>query len=106
MSGVKGMKHYGAQIIDSVLQLREEGKSHREIAAIFGLKSSDQSRELCRAHKRRQATKVQKEIKTESKNRRIAGLELSSKQQEEKIRMLELQVELLRNFAKEMGRGR
>lgn len=53
MSGVKGMQHYGAQIIESVLQLREEGKSHKEIAEIFGLKSSDQSRELCRRYKRR-----------------------------------------------------
>jgi len=32
LSGVKGMQHYGAQIIESVLKLREEGKAHREIA--------------------------------------------------------------------------
>ena len=105
MSGVKGMRHYGAQIIESVLNLREEGKSHREIAEIFGLKSSDQSRELCRRYKRRMLQMEQAPNVTSARKRRV-GLELSGKQKEEKIRMLELQVELLRNFVKEIGRGR
>lgn len=104
MSGVKGMRHYGAQIVESVLKLREEGKSHREIAEIFGLESSDQSRELCRRYKRRQL-QIEQLPAAESTNRRRVGLELSCKQKEEKIGMLELQVELLRNFVKEMGRG-
>jgi len=87
------MQHYGTQIVESVLKLREEGKSHREIAAIFGLESSDQSRELCRRYKRR-LVQIEQAPKTTSARRRCVGLELSSKQKEEKIRMLELQVEL------------
>ena len=95
MSGVKGMRHYGAQIIESVLNLREEGKSHREIAEIFGLKSSDQSRELCRRYKRRLLQMEQAPNVTSARKRRV-GLELSGKQKEEKIRINTKMLSILR----------
>ena len=41
MSGQKGMKHYGATIIDQVLAFRGEGKTHREIADLFGLRNPE-----------------------------------------------------------------
>jgi chromosome segregation and condensation protein ScpB len=104
MSGKVGMKHYGAQIIESVLKLRDEGKSHKEIAEIFGLESSNQVRELVRANKRRQS-KPRAKPRIKAPGGRLKGLELSENQKDMKIRTLEMQVELLRNFAKEIGRG-
>ena len=39
MSGQKGTKHYGDRIINEVLKLRSEGKTHSEIAEQFGLRN-------------------------------------------------------------------
>jgi hypothetical protein len=40
MSGQKEMEHFGSAIIKKVLRLIEEGKSHREIAKLFGLRNA------------------------------------------------------------------
>jgi len=46
MSGQKGMKHFGNVIIEEVLRLRKEGKSHHEIAKLFELKNIKAIRNL------------------------------------------------------------
>ena len=50
MSGQTGMKHYGATIIDQVLAFRGEGKTHREIADLFGLRNPAASKELLKRY--------------------------------------------------------
>jgi len=50
MSGQKGMKHFGNAIIEKVLRLREEGKSYREIAKLFGLRNAGASKNLIKCH--------------------------------------------------------
>ena len=50
MSNGKRSKHFGKQIIDQVLALREEVKTHHEIAEIFGLKNTISSRNLVKRY--------------------------------------------------------
>ena len=49
----KGSKHFGEQIIDQVLKLREEGKTHHEIAEIFGLRNAMASQNLVKRYYKR-----------------------------------------------------
>jgi hypothetical protein len=50
MSNGKRSKHFGEQIIDQVLAQREEGKTHHEIAEIFGLRNAMSSRNLVKRY--------------------------------------------------------
>ena len=54
------------------MKSREEGLSHRQIAEMFGLDSSDQVRELVRVNKRRQV-KAENKLCTKSIGGCIAG---------------------------------
>jgi hypothetical protein len=53
MSGQKGMKYFGAAIIEELLRLREEGKSHHEIARakLFGLRNTEVSKNQIERHR-------------------------------------------------------
>lgn len=40
MAGKKGMKHFGDDIIEEVLQMKNEGKTNREISKYYGFKDT------------------------------------------------------------------
>ena len=54
MSGEKGMKHFGTAIIEEVLRLREDGKSHHEIAKHFELRNIKAIRNLIQRHRQKE----------------------------------------------------
>lgn len=103
MAGKKGMKHFGAAIIEEVLRMKGEGKTNRAIAKHFRFEDKYVIKRLV---KRYNAKQRQLEIgmpprkrgrprKTESQN---------SVDKDQLIKQLTMENELLRSFLLEAGR--
>ena len=93
MSGQKGMKHFGDTIINEVLKLRSEGKTHSEIAEQFGLRNSIASKNLLKRY-RQKVTKLSLGFSPRKKGRPSKKEESLS----EENRRLKKQVEILTLF--------
>ena len=93
MSGQKGMKHYGDRIINEVLKLRSEGKTHSEIVEQFGLRNSVASKNLLKRY-RQKVKKLSLGVLPRKKGRPSKKEESLS----EENRRLKKQVEILTLF--------
>ena len=99
MSGQKGMKHFGQTIIDEVKKMREEGKTHREIAEYFNLRDSESVRKLLKRD-RQKRTKLEAGIMPRRRGRPPKGY-ISTDQE---IKRLKMENELLRDFLQIAGK--
>lgn len=98
MAGFKGMKHYGNQIIDEVLKMKEEGKTNREISDYYGFKDKQVIKDLIKRYNRKQR-KIASGIETKKKGRLKKVLTL-----QDQINQLKMENELLKSFLKECER--
>ena len=107
-------KHYGHVILEKVLELKQQGKTHREIGKEFGLTEKQISKlvERNNIHKRkieagmriRKKGRPRKNSKV-TKKEKIAELRYTLNRKEYRIKQLEMENELLRDFLCETGRG-
>lgn len=102
MAGKKGMKQFGAAIIDDVLRMVGEGKTHREISELYGFQDKEVIRGLIKRHN----GKLRK-IEAGFAPRLIGRPRKSDTpniNHDQEIRRLKMENELLRSFLLEAGR--
>ena len=99
MAGKKGVKHFGAAIIDDVLRMVNEGMTHREISKLYGFQDKYVIKRLIKRHNKKKrniaAGFVPGPIGRPRKN------SVSSAEQE--IKRLRMENDLLRSFLSEVG---
>lgn len=103
MGTKKGRKHFGKTIIDEVLRLRDEGKSHREISEYFGLESKDVIKKLLERHRKKERL-IEAGLIPRKKGRPRKHEIQGEKFKDNKIKQLQMQNQLLRSFLSEAGR--
>ena len=95
-------KHYGHIIIEKVLSMKESGKTKKEIGEELGY-TAEQIKEVLKRH-RRDARKMASGTPVKKKGRPRKRNELNEKDKDYRIKQLEMENELLRNFLSEFGR--
>ena len=95
-------KHYTEEMKASVIKMREEGKTYREIGQIYE-RSSEQIRELVRRHRRNEA-KRSAGIIPQPKGRPRSRALTKKQEMELKIKRLEQEVALYQSFLQAVGR--
>ena len=90
------------ELLPSVLAMKGEGCTLREIANHFGL-SKEQIKELCK-RERRKERKIKQGYLPQPKGRPGKVLATQDQLQKNRIVELEMKVELLQNFLSESGR--
>lgn len=103
MSGKKGMKHFSETIINEVKQMVSMGKTHREVAEYFGLKDKEVIKSLLK-RERSKEKRIQAGIIPRSKGRPRKNGIISVQSRDAEIRILKMEVELLRSFLQIAGR--
>jgi transposase len=93
-------KRFGAKIIGQVLSMKEQGISHRAIAEKFGL-TKTQIRELVKRYNRKKRSAVVVAKHLGRPRARPVTVEQAYLQ---RIRQLEMEVELYRTFLQAAGR--
>lgn len=97
-------KHYGVKIIAEVLKQKEEGKTYNEIGKKFGL-SGKQVKKLVERYRRKQ--RIQQSGMVNMPKRRGRPRTKPQTRQEEfvqRIKQLEMEVDLYRSFLQAAGR--
>ena len=89
-------------LLPSVLAMREEGCTYRQIANRYGL-AKEQIEELC-SRERRKQRKIERGYSPRPKGRPGKSPETEEQLRNKRMIELEMQVELLRNFLSEAGR--
>ena len=89
-------------MLPSVLAMKEDGYTHRQIADQLGL-TKEQIEELCRRARRKQR-KIERGYIPQPKGRPRKTPATEEQVRNNRIIELEMQVELLRNFLSEAGR--
>lgn len=89
-------------MLPSVLAMKEEGYTYRQIAQQFGL-AKEQVKELCKRARRKQR-KIEKGYVPQPKGRPRNIPATQERLQNNRIAELEMKVELLQNFLSECGR--
>lgn len=90
------------ELLPSVMEMKEEGYTHGQIAERYGLRS-EQIKELCKRARRKQR-KIENGYIPQPKGRPRKEAATKEELQQNKIVELEMKVELLRNFQLECGR--
>lgn len=103
MSGIKGMKHFGKTILDEVKKMRDAGKTYREIAEYFNLRSSESVRELLKRDRRKEA-KLEAGIIQRRRGRPPKEYVSTEADKDQEIKRLKMENELLRDFLRIAGR--
>ena len=103
MSGQKGMKQFGKQILEEVKKQRESGRTYKEIAECFNLRNSESVRELLKRERRNQK-KVDAGILPRRRGRPRKGHVTTEREKENEINRLRMENELLRDFLHAAGR--
>lgn len=103
MAGKKGMKHFGADIIEEVLQMKSEGKTNREISEHIGFNDKYVIKRLISRYNRNQC---QIEAGTLPRKRgRPRNTEPQAPDDKDRlIKQLQMENDLLRSFLSETGR--
>lgn len=107
-------KHFGHIIAEKVFEMKRSGQTHREIAAELGY-AHKQINELVKRENKKQR-KLAAGIAINKKGRpakdcnvteedKIADLRYKLLRKDYRIKQLEMENELLRDFLKETGRG-
>ncbi len=93
-------KHFGKAIIEQVLQMKEQGLTHRTIGEEFGL-TMIQVKRLVKRHNRKKRTSTA----VPKRRGRPKQQPLKTEQDYiERIKQLEMEVELYRSFLQVAGR--
>lgn len=98
----KGRKHFGEAIIETVLVMKAEGKSNREISEHFCLPNVRVLEQLLNRYNRKQR-KIAAGIIPRKKGRPRKN-ELLDENKDNTIKLLRMENELLRSFLSEAGR--
>lgn len=100
---VKGRKHFGDAIIDEVLKMKNEGKSNSEICERFGLSSKRVIVQLINRYHRKQRLMMSGVLPRKIGRPRKSEL-ATAQYQDNIIKQLKMENELLRSFLSEAGR--
>lgn len=103
MAGRKGMKHFGAAIIDEVLEMQRQGITQREIAEHFELRDRMVVEQLIKRHNRKQR-QIEAGYIPRKKGRPRKEERSIEEQKDEHIKRLRMENELLRAFLSEAER--
>lgn len=103
MAGKKGMKHFGADIINEVLQMKNQGKSNREISEYFGFRDKYVIKRLIYRYNRKQR-QIEVGILPRKRGRPRKNEIQTSQDKDRLIKHLQMENELLRSFLSEAGR--
>lgn len=103
MAGKKGMRQYGKVIIAEVLAMKEQGRTNREIAEHFGFEKVKTIKNLLERHQRKQR-RLEAGITPRPKGRPRKNEVATRDTKDNRIRQLEMEVDLLRAFRSELGR--
>lgn len=95
-------KHFGKEIIEEVLLLKSEGKTHREIAEQFNL-TKMQIKKLVERHNRSQRM-INAGIVLRRPGRPPKNYQQTEKDKDNEIKRLKMENELLRDFLRIAGR--
>lgn len=93
-------KHFGAQIIGHVLEMKEQGITNRAIAEKFGL-TALQIKKLVNRHNRKSRSPI---VVPKRRGRPRTRPIADEQEYLERIRQLEMEVELYRSFLQAAGR--
>lgn len=100
----KGQKQFGDTIIDEVMIMKEQGRTHKEISEHFGFKDKSIIKALVYRYHRKQK-KVEAGIVIRPKGRPRKDSELSNEQSKDnQIKQLKMENDLLRTFLQITGR--
>jgi transposase len=103
MAGKKGMKHYGAAIIEEVLRMKAEGKTNRAIAKHFGFEDKYVIKRLVNHYNAKQR-KLEIGILPRKRGRPRQSELRNPTGKDQLIKQLTMENELLRSFLLEAGR--
>ena len=98
---MSGTKHFGALIINEVLQFRAQGKTQREIAEFFQLKNVKSVKNLL---SRYQAQQQKSTLGILPKKKGRPRKHEKPETLEQKVSRLERENDLLRSFIQQVGR--
>lgn len=100
MAGKKGMICFGEEIIDDVLRMRQEGKTHREISEHYGFDDRMVIKRLVERYNRKQREMAAGRVfkKKGGQKKQLPGEE----NKDEVIKQLQMENTLLRSFLLEM----
>lgn len=99
----KGSKHFGEAIIEEVLKLKGEGKTHREISQYFGFPDKTIIKGLIKRFNRKQR-KITSGIMPRKKGRPRKNEVTAEVAKDNTIKLLKMENELLRSFLLEVGK--
>lgn len=103
VSGQKGIKHFGEQIISDVLRMKAQGKTNREISEYYGFKDKYVIKQLIKRYNRKQKM-IQAGIVPRRKGRPPKGYVVTEAEKDNEIKRLKMENELLRSFLQIAGR--
>lgn len=99
----KGQKHFGAAIIDQVLEMKHQGKTHREISEHFGFEDKGVIDRLITRYNSKQR-QFEAGIAPRKKGRPRKSEINTEAAKDELIKQLQMENDLLRSFLSETGR--
>ncbi len=103
MAGKKGMKHFGEVIIEEVKHMVEAGKTQREIAEHFGFENKLIIKNLLTRERKKQRT-IENGILPRKKGRPRKNYTANNCEQDNEIKRLKMENDLLRSFLQSAGR--
>lgn len=103
MAGRKGIRNFGADIIEEVLQMKSKGKTNKEISLHLGFKDKSVIKQLIKRHNRKQRQKEEGVVPRKiGRPRKSEPRTLDDK--DKLLKQLQMENELLRSFLSEAGR--
>lgn len=93
-------KHFGAQIIEHVLEMKKQGMTNRAIAGKFGLTTLQIKKLVTRHNSKSRSSIIVPKRRGRPRTRPITD----EQEYLERIRQLEMEVELYRSFLQAAGR--
>ncbi|MCW2278986.1 transposase [Heliophilum fasciatum] len=103
MAGQKGAKHFDEATIQKAVQMKMDGKTHMEICVELGFRNKKAVKELL-LRQRRKMRRVEAGIKPLKKGRPRKDAPIDPEHNEQVIKRLKMENELLRAFRFELGR--
>ena len=103
VSGQKGMKHFGEQIINDVLKMKAQGRTNHEISEYYEFKDKYVIKQLISRYNRKQKM-IQAGITPRRKGSPPKGYIITEDQKDNEIKRLKMENELLRSFLQIAGR--
>lgn len=99
----KGKPHFGEAIIEDVLKMSSEGKTHREISEFYGFENKKVIEKLLYRHRRKERL-LKAGVQLHKKGRPRKNSIQTSSDKDNEIKQLKMENELLRSFLYEAER--